>query len=517
MPGARRRCDGRPRRRNAFAGRGSGWCGHVIAGGRHRAAPSDPARPGGSDAHRALGLALLRSGRLAEATASFELAIALEEGVAIAHYRLAVALDRGMSRRSHGGLSPGGRADARDGRGHRRLAALLEAEGDVGGSRGVLPPRRRRSRDDQEPARRDQRTAARQRSRHGRRRCCPAAITLDPASDQAAQGPGRCPRRGRAVLTRRVAGLRPRAWRFEPAGGQRASRHGPAKISTEADRPRLDRMLAMLASAGIGDTHRLVPSISPSARCSTIWRNTGRRWRFDQADAIRRRTTRFGEPALAEHVDRRRRAATRGFLAGRRGVWRARRDAAVAIVGMPRSGTTLGRADGVQPSSGRRPRGGELRFWVRPRHAIGDRRSDLLTAGGGARLAAGIFALLCRIGPPAARVTDKAPFDHIRLGLFRLLLPDTRIIRCRPPCRSTLASRCISRFSDEKDERFAWAKADLALLTRRYAGLRDGPLARGATARGGYRGRLRGSDRRPRGRSPPADRLQAVSTGTMPA
>jgi uncharacterized protein HemY len=55
--------------------------------------------PVDAGAHRALGLALLRSGRLAEATASLELAIALEGEVATAHYHLAVALDRlGMPR-----------------------------------------------------------------------------------------------------------------------------------------------------------------------------------------------------------------------------------------------------------------------------------------------------------------------------------------------------------------------------------------------------------------------------------
>jgi hypothetical protein len=62
-------------------------------------------------------------------------------------------------------------------------------------------------------------------------------------------------------------------------------------------------MRALLDNAGIGDAHRY-SSISPSARCSTIWRNTQAMWHFDQANEIRRRTARFDGPDLAEHVDR---------------------------------------------------------------------------------------------------------------------------------------------------------------------------------------------------------------------
>ena len=43
-------------------------------------------------------------------------------------------------------------------------------------------------------------------------------------------------------------------------------------------------------------------------------------------------------------------------------------------------------------------------------------------------------------------MTDKAPFNHIRLGLIHLLLP-TRASSIAAAIRSTPACRCISRFS----------------------------------------------------------------------
>jgi hypothetical protein len=79
------------------------------------------------------------------------------------------------------------------------------------------------------------------------------------------------------------------------------------------------------------------------------------------------------------------------------------------------------------------------------------------------------LALLRRIGPHAARVTDKAPFNHIRLGLVHLLLPQARIIHCRRHPVDTCLSMYFMFFTGRMD--FAWAKADLAFAYRQYARL----------------------------------------------
>lgn len=45
------------------------------------------------------------------------------------------------------------------------------------------------------------------------------------------------------------------------------------------------------------------------------------------------------------------------------------------------------------------------------------------------------LALLRRIGPQATRVTDKAPFNHIRLGLIHLLRVPELFRRLAQPAR----------------------------------------------------------------------------------
>jgi hypothetical protein len=97
--------------------------------------------------------------------------------------------------------------------------------------------------------------------------------------------------------------------------------------------------------------------------------------------------------------------------------------------------------------------------------------ASYLTAEAGHGLAREYLALLRRIGPQAARVTDKAPFNHIRLGLIHLLLPQARIIHCRRHPVDTCLSMYFTYFSQRMD--FAWAKADLAFAYRQYARLMD--------------------------------------------
>jgi Sulfotransferase family len=97
--------------------------------------------------------------------------------------------------------------------------------------------------------------------------------------------------------------------------------------------------------------------------------------------------------------------------------------------------------------------------------------ASYLAAEAGHGLAREYLALLRRIGPQAARVTDKAPFNHIRLGLIHLLLPQARIIHCRRHPVDTCLSMYFTYFSQRMD--FAWAKADLAFAYRQYARLME--------------------------------------------
>jgi hypothetical protein len=94
-----------------------------------------------------------------------------------------------------------------------------------------------------------------------------------------------------------------------------------------------------------------------------------------------------------------------------------------------------------------------------------------LSAEAGHGLSREYLALLRGIGPRAARVIDKAPFNHLRLGLVHLLLPETRIIHCRRHPVDTCLSIYFTLFKGRMD--FAGAKADLVFAYRQYARLME--------------------------------------------
>ncbi len=133
--------------------------------------------------------------------------------------------------------------------------------------------------------------------------------------------------------------------------------------------------------------------------------------------------------AFSADVDRLMRRFTPGLLcrehrfrAGRRGAAVHRRSAAL--------GHNLGRADHLQPPAGsRRWRTAVL---GQTRQPVGNCRGDLSLAPKRRTTLSGEYlAQLRRIGPTAARITDKQPFNLLCLGVIHLLLPKARIIQCR--------------------------------------------------------------------------------------
>src|SRR5580704_4952844 len=79
---------------------------------------------------------------------------------------------------------------------------------------------------------------------------------------------------------------------------------------------------------------------------------------------------------------------------------------------------------------------GWRRQWmIRASGSLRDRRSELFDRGSGARLGAGISHPTAPDRTQAARVTDKAPFNHIRLGLIHLLRVPELFRRLAQPAR----------------------------------------------------------------------------------
>jgi tetratricopeptide (TPR) repeat protein len=156
---------------------------------------------------------------------------------------------------------------------------------------------------------------------------------------------------------------------------------------------------------------------------------------FDEAACIRRRCSPFDAAAFTEQVDR----LISLFPAD---VFVKTREVAagtpVLITGMPRSGTTL--VEQILSSHSGVAPGGELNFWnergiawLQTATGVPD---DAFLAG----LASEYLAVLRNIGPNAARVTDKMPFNFLWAGLVHLAFPGAIIFHCRRNALDTAIS-----------------------------------------------------------------------------
>jgi hypothetical protein len=76
------------------------------------------------------------------------------------------------------------------------------------------------------------------------------------------------------------------------------------------------------------------------------------------------------------------------------------------------------------------------------------------------------LSVLHRVGPSAARVTDKLPLNFLRLGAIHTLLPDARIIHCQRDPIDTCLSIYTTLFKSRVG--FAAKKDDLVFFYRLY-------------------------------------------------
>jgi hypothetical protein len=176
----------------------------------------------------------------------------------------------------------------------------------------------------------------------------------------------------------------------------------------------------------------------------------------------------FNRSAFARHCDQLAERFTSAFFAANRELGRDD-ETPLLIVGMLRSGSTL--VEQILSSHPAIAAGGELPFWPRRPSSPGIANATFLTPEAAHDLSRDYLGLLRRIGPQAARVTDKAPFNFHRLGLIHLLLPRARIIHCRRHPVDTCLSMYFLQFSERID--FISDKGDLAFAYRQYARLME--------------------------------------------
>jgi tetratricopeptide (TPR) repeat protein len=133
----------------------------------------------------------------------------------------------------------------------------------------------------------------------------------------------------------------------------------------------------------------------------------------------------------------------------------------ILILGMPRSGTTL--CEQIVSSHPQVVGGGELSFW-------NDHGPEVDEAGPTSAFVAKTgqeyLALLRRIGPGAARVTDKKPFNFIWAGLIHMAFPSGVIIHMRRSPIDTALSIHQTYFSPSS--RFPTGGEDLVRYYRAY-------------------------------------------------
>jgi tetratricopeptide (TPR) repeat protein len=226
---------------------------------------------------------------------------------------------------------------------------------------------------------------------------------------------------------------------------------------TSNDEGLLQRMEAALATPGLEAAQRLRLHLAIGKAADDLGDYALAMQHFDAADGVRRGSGAFDSAAFSMEVDRLIARCTPELMA--RAPQIGSDDATpVLIIGMPRSGTTLvEQIVSMHPEVGA---GGELNFW-NERGATWHRSDSAGNAADGnetpfvstklqateflaneflAEAAADYLGVLRAIAPKAARVTDKMPFNFLWAGLIHLTFPRATIIHCRRAAVDTALS-----------------------------------------------------------------------------
>jgi tetratricopeptide (TPR) repeat protein len=206
---------------------------------------------------------------------------------------------------------------------------------------------------------------------------------------------------------------------------------------TADDRELIQQMDSALANLALDPGQRQRVHLAIGKAADDLGDHDRAMQHFDAADALRPGSLSFDTDAFDSLVDRLIEGCTPELIV--EATRRSRVDRRpILIVGMPRSGTTL-----VEQIISRHPAvsaGGELNFWNERGaawHQAGPAGSEATFLD---RAAMEYLRVLRRIGPKAAHVTDKMPFNFLWAGLVHLALPGCTIIHCRRTAVDTALS-----------------------------------------------------------------------------
>lgn len=418
------------------------------------------------EAHQALGFAMLRTGRFADASALLERAVTLRPDSAAAWRNLGTSYDR---QNLHEQAI----------RAYRRAAQFAPQFGEVLGRLGQLYAmysRMEEASDCYERAAEIKPDTVQAQLYHADARMLRGDI---PGAEKwAREAVAFHKESGAAHGT--LAGLLYAQGRFEEAvqSFEEALRLNPkegrcwlgladCRKYSPADNAILERMHGVLQRGDLDDFNRMSVHFAMGKICDDCGDYVRAMQHFDSANAVRARDLNFDRAGFEAMVDRSIRQFTREFIssASLSGTPEAK---PLFVVGMYRSGTTL--VEQILSSHPLITAGGELTAWRAEEIEIDPATGAFDPARSRSAIERYLFVLQ-RIGPTAARVTDKLPFNCFRLGAIHALLPNARIIHCQRDPIDT----CLSIYSHPVTSRvgFAARKGDLAFCYRQYLRVMD--------------------------------------------
>jgi tetratricopeptide (TPR) repeat protein len=424
-----------------------------------RIAPEDPA------AFNDLGLLLLYSHHIEQATGCFEQASALDPNFAVAHYNLAVALER--QRRRGEAIAAYRRAIALDqnlAAAHSKLGDLLHAMGARAEALDCFTRAAAASPDTTLGRLNRAKLLLVEDKLAEAEQCLRDTIAHDPQSSEA---------------HRLLGNILREAGRFDEATTHldRAIDLDPELISayhdliqskkvTEADRPLLARMSSLLEVKGFTDHERTLLHFALGKAFDDLAAYEQAIAHFDAGNRLERAGLSFDRARFAEEIDRRIAGCTPDFFAANA---RFGSDCAtpVLILGMPRSGTTL--VEQILSSHPQVAAAGELMFWQEHAAALADSGAGDPAPSSLGDLAAQYLSDLRRVSPDAVRVIDKMPFNFLHLGLIHSACRNAFIIHCRRNPIDTCLSIYFTRFATRQE--FAYDRGDLVFYYQQYARL----------------------------------------------
>lgn len=186
---------------------------------------------------------------------------------------------------------------------------------------------------------------------------------------------------------------------------------------------------------------------------------------FDEFNAISKRTLglRFDSTAFQQDVDDILATFTKEEIENGNAVASLSKTP-VLVLGMPRSGTTLtesilARHPEVAPA-------GELLFWQNQGARAVTFRSHFVHVDAARVIGRRYLELIAGIGPDAARVVDKNPYNFLHAGLIAKVLPGAKFIHCVRHPVDVCLSFWMSSFGSPPQ--FSFDRSNIVFFYRQY-------------------------------------------------